>query len=52
MNSTTPEKDSQDSEREEVAELSEMMCSLVTNTNGETRYIGTNQTLPVLFPGR
>jgi hypothetical protein len=41
MRSATPEKDGQDDEREEVAELSEMMCSLVTNTNGETRYIGT-----------
>lgn len=50
MSSTTPEKDSQDGEREEVAELSEMMCSLVTNTNGETRYIGTGQALPVVFP--
>lgn len=26
---------------EEVEALSEMMCSLVTNTSGETRYIGT-----------
>lgn len=25
---------------EEVEALSEMMCSLVTNTSGETRYIG------------
>jgi hypothetical protein len=43
MRSATPEKDSQDDEREEVAELSEMMCSLVTNNNGETRYIGTQR---------
>lgn len=27
---------------EEVEALSEMMCSLVTNTSGETRYIGTS----------
>ncbi|KAG7288973.1 hypothetical protein NEMBOFW57_005333 [Staphylotrichum longicolle] len=40
MRSATPEKDGQDDDREEVAELSEMMCSLVTNHNGETRYIG------------
>jgi len=31
-------------QEEEVEALSEMMCSLVTNTSGETRYIGT---LPV-----
>ena len=40
LRSVTPEKESQDDDREEVAELSEMMCSLVTNINGETRYIG------------
>ena len=40
MRSATPEKEQHDDEREEVAELSEMMCSLVTNNNGETRYIG------------
>jgi hypothetical protein len=28
-------------EEEEVEALSEMMCSLVTNNSGETRYIGT-----------
>ena len=40
--SLTPDKDKdgQDEEQEEVAELSEMMCSLVTNSSGETRYIG------------
>lgn len=27
---------------EEVEALSEMMCSLVTNTSGETRYIGSS----------
>ncbi len=40
MRSATPEKESQNDDRQEVAELSEMMCSLVTNINGETRYIG------------
>lgn len=39
----TPEKDDQEDGREEVAQLSEMMCSLVTNNNGETRYIGTQR---------
>lgn len=34
-----PEEKKQD--EEEVEALSEMMCSLVTNTCGETRYIGT-----------
>lgn len=29
-----------DKDNEEVEALSEMMCSLVTNTSGETRYIG------------
>lgn len=28
---------------EEVEALSEMMCSLVTNNSGETRYIGTSR---------
>lgn len=30
----------EDPEQEEVEALSEMMCSLVTNQSGETRYIG------------
>jgi hypothetical protein len=47
LRAATPEKDSQEDEREEVAELSEMMCSLVTNNNGETRYIGMRETPPV-----
>jgi hypothetical protein len=34
--SVTPEKP----EEEEVEALSELMCSLVTNQSGETRYIG------------
>lgn len=33
-------KDSDDEEHQEVEALSEMMCSLVTNQSGETRYIG------------
>ncbi len=45
VRSATPEKESQEDDREEVAELSEMMCSLVTNINGETRYIGMSRRL-------
>jgi hypothetical protein len=45
VRAATPEKDGQDDDREEVAELSEMMCSLVTNHNGETRYIGKQEIL-------
>jgi len=37
--STTPEKEKPE-EEQEVSALSEMMCSLVTNNDGETRYIG------------
>ncbi|KAK4127374.1 hypothetical protein N657DRAFT_566444 [Parathielavia appendiculata] len=46
----TPEKGSHDDEREEVAELSEMMCSLVTNNNGETRYIGSSSGFSIFSP--
>ncbi|KAL2259348.1 hypothetical protein VTK26DRAFT_6997 [Humicola hyalothermophila] len=48
--SATPEKDNQDGEQEEVAELSELMCSLVTNTNGETRYIGSSSGFSIFSP--
>lgn len=41
--SLTPEGKS---EEEEVEALSEMMCSLVTNNYGETRYIGGFSPLP------
>lgn len=34
---------SQRENEEEVEQLSDMMCSLVTNNCGETRYIGTSQ---------
>lgn len=37
---TTTAEDEQPGEHEEVEALSEMMCSLVTNHYGETRYIG------------
>jgi hypothetical protein len=38
--SLTPEEGEKREGEEEVEALSEMMCSLVTNTNGESRYIG------------
>lgn len=39
-----PDKEDKKETEQEVSALSEMMCSLVTNTNGETRYIGTCST--------
>ncbi|KAI8625154.1 N-terminal binuclear Zn cluster-containing protein [Xylariaceae sp. FL1651] len=35
---------------EEVAALSEMMCSLVTNNQGETRYIGSSSGFSIFSP--
>ncbi|KAI1635935.1 fungal-specific transcription factor domain-containing protein [Biscogniauxia mediterranea] len=35
---------------EEVSALSEMMCSLVTNTSGETRYIGSSSGFSIFSP--
>lgn len=35
-----PQQQQEQGQEEEVEALSEMMCSLVTNTSGETRYIG------------
>jgi hypothetical protein len=37
---TTPTSDNEKEKNEEVENLSDMMCSLVTNNCGETRYIG------------
>ena len=37
---TTPISDNEKVKNEEVENLSDMMCSLVTNNCGETRYIG------------
>jgi hypothetical protein len=37
---TTPASDNEKERNEEVENLSDMMCSLVTNNCGETRYIG------------
>ena len=38
--SIASEKEEKEETEQEVSALSEMMCSLVTNNNGETRYIG------------
>ena len=46
-NAVTPEPASKES-REEVEALSDMMCSLVTNNCGETRYIGEQEVLAML----
>ncbi|KAH7318516.1 fungal-specific transcription factor domain-containing protein [Stachybotrys elegans] len=40
----------EEEEEEEVATLSEMMCSLVTNQVGETRYIGSSSGFSILSP--
>ncbi|KAI0021928.1 N-terminal binuclear Zn cluster-containing protein [Xylariomycetidae sp. FL0641] len=37
-------------DEEEVAALSEMMCSLVTNQSGETRYIGSSSGFSIFSP--
>ncbi|PKS10715.1 hypothetical protein jhhlp_002472 [Lomentospora prolificans] len=37
-------------EEEEVEALSEMMCSLVTNQSGETRYIGSSSGFSIFSP--
>ncbi|ATY60138.1 fungal specific transcription factor domain-containing [Cordyceps militaris] len=43
-------KDSDDEGHEEVEALSEMMCSLVTNQSGETRYIGSSSGFSIFSP--
>lgn len=49
--SSTPDKDAdQESRAPEVEELSEMMCSLVTNQSGETRYIGSSSGFSIFSP--
>ncbi|KAL1881882.1 hypothetical protein Daus18300_000936 [Diaporthe australafricana] len=40
----------QQGQEEEVEALSEMMCSLVTNTSGETRYIGSSSGFSIFSP--
>jgi hypothetical protein len=39
---TTPASDNDKERNEEVENLSDMMCSLVTNNCGESKYIGKN----------
>lgn len=44
MKNGISEKQEEEEEKQpEVEELSDMMCSLVTNNCGETRYIGTER---------
>ena len=45
---TTPMSDNKKDKNEEVENLSDMMCSLVTNNCGETRYIGKRIDAPVI----
>ncbi len=56
---TTPTSEQEEKRNEEVENLSDMMCSLVTNNCGETRYIGKEEpwyccfsplTLPKVHP--
>ncbi|KAF1816580.1 hypothetical protein P152DRAFT_129067 [Eremomyces bilateralis CBS 781.70] len=47
-NTTSPEP--QRSREEEVEALSDMMCSLVTNNCGETRYIGSSSGFSIFSP--
>jgi hypothetical protein len=49
-NSVAPAVDDDDEEHEEVEALSEMMCSLVTNQSGETRYIGSSSGFSIFSP--
>ncbi|TLS30288.1 hypothetical protein PpBr36_02360 [Pyricularia pennisetigena] len=46
--SLTPAK--KEGEEQEVETLSEMMCSLVTNNSGETRYIGSSSGFSIFSP--
>ena len=43
---TSPTTDGGKEKREDVENLSDLMCSLVTNNVGETRYIGTLESNP------
>ncbi|KAF7554737.1 hypothetical protein G7046_g6738 [Stylonectria norvegica] len=47
---STPAVDADGEEQEEVEALSEMMCSLVTNNYGETRYIGSSSGFSIFSP--
>ncbi len=43
---TSPTSDGGKEKREDVENLSDLMCSLVTNNVGETRYIGEEESQP------
>ena len=44
---SSPDNAPKDREEEPVEELSDMMCSLVTNNCGESRYIGRTESLTI-----
>ncbi|KAI0381794.1 N-terminal binuclear Zn cluster-containing protein [Hypomontagnella monticulosa] len=46
----SPQPPEKQKEEEEVESLSEMMCSLVTNQSGETRYIGSSSGFSIFSP--
>ncbi|KAL8803518.1 MAG: hypothetical protein Q9182_003119 [Xanthomendoza sp. 2 TL-2023] len=46
----SPRPPSEKKPEEEVEALSDMMCSLVTNTSGETRYIGSSSGFSIFSP--
>lgn len=48
--SSSADKNNGDRKEEEVEALSEMMCSLVTNHEGETRYIGSSSGFSIFSP--
>ncbi|KAG6009947.1 hypothetical protein E4U21_000718 [Claviceps maximensis] len=48
--SNTPTDENSEEDEEEVGALSEMMCSLMTNQAGETRYIGSSSGFSIFSP--
>ncbi|KAG5989641.1 hypothetical protein E4U52_005393 [Claviceps spartinae] len=48
--SATPAEENTEDDEEQVEALSEMMCSLVTNQAGETRYIGSSSGFSIFSP--
>ena len=50
MPTTSPTSGTDNDKQEEVEALSDMMCSLVTNNCGETRYIGSSSGFSIFSP--
>lgn len=44
------EDEKEENPKSDVEELSDMFCSLVTNSNGETRYIGSSSSFSIFSP--